>query len=91
VHFNVRAPAGANSQLFCQQHQEDINHIVYDIITDMHGSIAAEHGIGAMKRDVLQRLGNPAKLIAMRAIKKALDPHNIMNPGRVIDSFDDHS
>ncbi len=84
VHFNVRAPEGADALHFYVQHHEDISHIVHDIVADMHGSISAEHGIGTLKRDELQRLGDPGKLTAMRAIKAALDPLNLMNPGRVI-------
>ncbi len=84
VHFNVRAPAGVDATLFVEQHQADISHIVHNIIADMRGSISAEHGIGALKRSELQRLGDPGKLSAMRAIKAALDPLNIMNPGRVV-------
>jgi FAD/FMN-containing dehydrogenase len=84
VHFNVRAPDGADAALFYDQHHEDVSRIVHDIVADMDGSISAEHGIGTLKRDELQRLGNPGKLAAMRAIKSALDPHGIMNPGRVI-------
>jgi FAD/FMN-containing dehydrogenase len=47
------------------------------------GSISAEHGIGVMKRDDLARLGDPARLAAMRAVKQALDPLGIMNPGKI--------
>jgi FAD/FMN-containing dehydrogenase len=48
------------------------------------GSVAAEHGIGRLKTDDLQRYGDPGKLAAMRAIKAALDPFGIMNPGAVL-------
>jgi FAD/FMN-containing dehydrogenase len=84
VHFNVRAPTGADATDFYLQHHEAVSRIVHDIIVNMGGSISAEHGIGALKRDELIRLGDPGKLAAMRAIKAALDPRNIMNPGRVI-------
>jgi FAD/FMN-containing dehydrogenase len=80
VHFNIRVPDSD----FYARHHEAISRIVHDIVADMHGSISAEHGIGTLKRDELQRLGDPGKLGAMRAIKAALDPLNIMNPGRVI-------
>jgi FAD/FMN-containing dehydrogenase len=50
----------------------------------MDGSISAEHGIGRLKREELARLGDPLELEQMRAIKRALDPHNIMNPGKLI-------
>jgi FAD/FMN-containing dehydrogenase len=84
VHYNVRPPAGVDDMDFYQQHHEEVSGMVHDIIVDMGGSISAEHGIGALKREELKRLGNPGKLVAMRAIKSALDPQNIMNPGRVV-------
>jgi FAD/FMN-containing dehydrogenase len=84
VHYNVRSPAGEDAEIFYNAHQQQISSIVHDVVVAMNGSISAEHGIGALKRDELQRLGDPGKLAAMRAIKAALDPYNIMNPGRVI-------
>ena len=50
----------------------------------MQGSVSAEHGIGRLKVDDLERYANPVKLHAMRAIKAALDPNGIMNPGAVL-------
>jgi FAD/FMN-containing dehydrogenase len=50
----------------------------------MGGSISAEHGIGRLKRDELVRLADPLELEQMRAIKRALDPNNIMNPGKLV-------
>ena len=58
--------------------------MVYDLVTLAGGSISAEHGIGQMKLADLERLAPPAKLHAMRAIKEALDPLGIMNPGKLI-------
>ena len=49
-----------------------------------HGSISAEHGIGRLKREELERYAPPAALATMRAIKRALDPNGIMNPGKVL-------
>jgi FAD/FMN-containing dehydrogenase len=54
----------------------------------MGGSVSAEHGIGRLKVDDMRRYGDPAKLVAMRAIKDALDPHGIMNPGAVVPAPD---
>ncbi len=84
VHFNLRPPAGADDAAFHRQHHTAVSAMVHDIVTDMGGSISAEHGIGALKRGELHRLADPGKLAAMRAIKAALDPLGIMNPGRVI-------
>jgi FAD/FMN-containing dehydrogenase len=57
---------------------------VHDLVHEMGGSISAEHGIGRLKVDDLERYGDPGKLAAMRAIKTALDPAGIMNPGAVL-------
>ena len=57
---------------------------VHDLVHVHGGSISAEHGIGRLKRADLERYGDPARLAAMRAIKTALDPHGIMNPGAVL-------
>lgn len=77
VHFHVRGEA-------VRGHETEISHMVYDLVTLAGGSISAEHGIGQMKIDELERLGPPAKLHAMRAIKRALDPLGLMNPGKLI-------
>ena len=56
---------------------------MHDLIAAYHGSISAEHGIGTLKAAELVRLGDPGKLAAMRAIKTALDPKGILNPGKI--------
>jgi FAD/FMN-containing dehydrogenase len=48
------------------------------------GSISAEHGIGTTKREELERLSSPARMMALRAIKRAFDPHELMNPGKLV-------
>jgi len=83
VHFNVRAPAGAGED-WVEADGKAVSAFVHDLVTAAGGSISAEHGIGQMKRDELGRLGDPARLGAMRAIKRALDPRNIMNPGKLV-------
>ncbi len=87
VHFNVRAPAGAGAG-WVEEEGEEVSRFVHDLVTAAGGSISAEHGIGQMKLAELARLGDPARLGAMRAIKRALDPGNIMNPGKLVPSFD---
>ena len=57
---------------------------MHDLVHEMQGSVSAEHGIGRLKVDDLERYANPVKLHAMRAIKAALDPNGIMNPGAVL-------
>jgi FAD/FMN-containing dehydrogenase len=77
VHFHVRGDG-------VREHGPAITQMVYDLVTLAGGSISAEHGIGQMKLEELERLGPPAKLHAIRAIKRALDPLGLMNPGKLI-------
>jgi len=83
VHFNVRAPAGA-AAAWVEEEGEAVSRYVHDLVTAAGGSISAEHGIGQMKLAELARLSDPARLHALRAIKRALDPFNIMNPGKLV-------
>ena len=84
LHFNVRPPAEGDARTWVTAHGAAVTALVFDLVTAAGGSISAEHGIGSVKRDELARLGNPAKLAAMRAVKAALDPLGIMNPGKVV-------
>jgi len=84
IHFNVRAPLGSDSAAWVDTNAAAITAAVNDLVVAAHGSIAAEHGVGSIKAAELARVGNPAKLAAMRAIKTALDPFGIMNPGKII-------
>ncbi|SHN27213.1 FAD-binding oxidoreductase [Rhizobacter sp. OV335] len=84
LHYNVQAPEGGDARQFLQQHEAAVNTIVYDAVGASGGSISAEHGIGALKRDELAQRKSPVALGLMRAIKAALDPNGLMNPGRVV-------
>lgn len=84
VHFHVAAPAGVNADDWTRDPGKAISALVHDLVVAAGGSISAEHGIGQMKRDELSRLEDPARLAAVRAIKQALDPLGIMNPGKLI-------
>ncbi|MBK5205518.1 MAG: FAD-binding oxidoreductase, partial [Polaromonas sp.] len=84
LHYNVQAPAGGDAQVFLRDHEEEVNALVYDSVARFGGSISAEHGVGSLKRDKLEQHKSPVALGMMRAIKQALDPHNLMNPGRVL-------
>jgi len=84
VHFHVRAPAGAEPARWYAEDAPVITRFVHDAVVALGGSIAAEHGIGQMKLGELERLGPPSRLHAMRAIKAALDPLGILNPGKLI-------
>ncbi|WUR15872.1 FAD-binding oxidoreductase [[Empedobacter] haloabium] len=83
LHFNVAPPAGIGNEAFLAN-QEAVNRVVHDSVARHEGSISAEHGIGALKRDELARYKDPVALRLMRAIKTALDPYNLMNPGKIL-------
>jgi FAD/FMN-containing dehydrogenase len=88
VHFNVRAPEGSGEG-WLEEDGAAVTALVHDLVTAAGGSISAEHGIGRMKRGELARLGGDARLFAMRAIKRALDPAGIMNPGKLVPPDDE--
>jgi FAD/FMN-containing dehydrogenase len=83
LHFNVAPPAGVAHEDFLQR-QAEVNRVVHDSVAAFGGSISAEHGIGALKRDELARYKSPVELNLMRAIKAALDPLGLMNPGKIL-------
>ena len=83
IHFNVSQPIGADKQAFLAD-WEGMNEVVHEIVAQHQGSFSAEHGIGRLKRDLLARKKDPVALDVMRAIKAALDPLGIMNPGKVL-------
>ncbi len=83
VHFNVRAPAGSGPA-WAESEGEAITSYVHDLVTEADGSISAEHGIGQMRIHELARLAGAARLGALRAIKQAIDPAGIMNPGKLV-------
>lgn len=83
LHYNVAPPEGVGHDVFLA-HQGAINRLVHDSVDAHGGSISAEHGIGALKRDELVRYKSDVEMNMMRAIKMALDPLGIMNPGKVL-------
>ena len=83
VHYNVSAPEGVAPGAFVM-HTAEINRIVHDSVARVGGSISAEHGLGQLKRDEIQRYKSPLELELMRKLKRALDPQGIMNPGKVL-------
>lgn len=83
LHYNV-FPAPGRSRADHAHQREAIKTAVHDLVAGMGGSVAAEHGVGRLKVGDLERYGDPAKLAAMRAIKAALDPRGILNPGAVL-------
>lgn len=84
VHFHVLAPPGSVRGAWEEQEGKRISMLVHDLVTDWGGSISAEHGIGQMKLGEFARLGDPARLGVLRAVKQALDPLGILNPGKLV-------
>jgi len=83
LHFNCQAPAGWSKPQF-MQYGDAISGAIYDLVTAYGGSISAEHGIGRIKVDELAHYRTKIELDVMRSLKRALDPQNLMNPGKVI-------
>ena len=84
LHYNVQAPPGTDAAAFLRDEENAINALVYDAVSAHGGSISAEHGIGVLKREQLAQRKDPTALAMMRAIKAALDPQGLLNPGRVL-------
>jgi FAD/FMN-containing dehydrogenase len=84
LHFNLSEPADRADRPGFLALQEDLSEAVHACVREFRGSISAEHGIGQLKRGLLARHKDPVALAAMSAIKRALDPHGIMNPGKVL-------
>ena len=84
LHYNVQCPAGADGTQFLAQHEQQVNKLVYDNVLRFAGSISAEHGVGSLKRDELPHYKSAVALDMMRAVKRALDPLKVLNPGRVV-------
>jgi D-lactate dehydrogenase (cytochrome) len=82
IHFNLTQPPGADKAAFIAR-WEEFNRIVHDLVKSYSGSISAEHGIGLVKRDELRHYAAPLDVELMRVVKRALDPNNIMNPGKI--------
>ena len=76
IHFNVLLGDDARA--------EDVNATVHAIVAEFAGSITAEHGIGRYRRDELPLHRGPAEMALMHAVKRAVDPRNVMNPGAVL-------
>jgi FAD/FMN-containing dehydrogenase len=83
IHFNVSQPIGADIKAFLAQWKA-MNDVVHEIVRQFGGSISAEHGIGQLKRDLLRQTKDPVALDLMRTLKSTLDPHGILNPGKVL-------
>ena len=84
LHYNVQVPEGQDGKAFLEEKEGMVNELVYDAVAQFGGSFSAEHGVGALKADKLERYKSPVALSMMRAIKQALDPQGILNPGCVL-------
>lgn len=83
LHYNVTAPENTEDSVFIFE-QGKINQLVHDNVHRHKGSISAEHGLGALKKEEILRYKSPLEIQMMRSIKNTFDPHQIMNPGKVI-------
>jgi D-lactate dehydrogenase (cytochrome) len=84
IHFNFSQPVGVDGKAFMAQADDLVHDAIYEIVLRLGGSISAEHGIGQLKADLLRQVKDPVALQMMRAIKTALDPRNILNPGKML-------
>jgi FAD/FMN-containing dehydrogenase len=83
LHFNVNQREGTDPQAFAGR-EAVLRRAIHDLVAQSGGSISAEHGIGILKVEELRRYAQPTELAAMHRIKQALDPHGILNPGKVL-------
>lgn len=83
IHFNFSQPVGVDGKAFMAG-AEPVHAAIYDIVTRLGGSVSAEHGIGQLKTELLRQVKDPVALEMMQAIKAALDPNGILNPGKVL-------
>ncbi|MHA6729421.1 FAD-binding oxidoreductase [Devosia sp. A369] len=84
IHFNFSQPIGADAKAFMAASDEKLHEAIYEIVLKLGGSVSAEHGIGQLKVDLLKQVKDPVALDMMRAIKAALDPQGILNPGKML-------
>jgi len=83
IHYNCSMPNAADNQALLTS-QGEVNRIVYDLVEALGGSISAEHGLGQLKREEIGHYKSALELDLMRKVKQALDPNNLMNPGKVL-------
>jgi FAD/FMN-containing dehydrogenase len=83
IHYDVLQPLDMSRDAF-ESKSDAIEQAVYDCIDRFEGSISAEHGVGLARRDDIARRKQPAEIAMMRAVKAALDPQGIMNPGKML-------
>jgi FAD/FMN-containing dehydrogenase len=84
IHYNVSMMDAAQNNAFIAQQEAAVNKQVYAVVRELNGSISAEHGLGQLKREAIRDYKDPLELELMRTVKQALDPHGLMNPGKVL-------
>jgi FAD/FMN-containing dehydrogenase len=84
IHYNISLMDVEKNSAFIAQNEAAVNRIVYEIVFALNGSISAEHGLGQLKRDTIRNYKDPLELELMRGLKNTLDPHELMNPGKVV-------
>jgi FAD/FMN-containing dehydrogenase len=83
LHFNLNQTPGSDRDTFLAR-EPAIKRALHDLVREFGGSFSAEHGIGKLKVEELERYASPVELDLMRAIKHALDPNGVLNPGKVL-------
>jgi len=83
LHFNLSLPEAAANPAFIAR-QPEVHRLIHDLVHALNGSISAEHGIGQLKREEILRYKSGAEMALMRAVKQALDPRGLMNPGKLL-------
>jgi FAD/FMN-containing dehydrogenase len=83
IHYNCSKAERQEAKEFFEEAPE-VNHIVYEVVHSLGGSISAEHGLGVLKRDEIRHYKSEIEMDLMRSIKRTLDPHGLMNPGKVL-------
>ena len=83
IHFNLLQPKAMDRDDFLSR-WDRMNRLVHDVAVELDGSFSAEHGIGRLKRGDMERYKSAVELDLMRTLKSALDPNNIMNPGKIL-------
>ena len=81
LHYNLSVPVELAAD---SKRASGVTKTIYDLVAELGGSFSAEHGIGVLKKDHLERYRGGAELELMRRLKRALDPEQILNPGKVI-------
>lgn len=84
VHYNISLCDAAANKGFIAQQESAVNRLVYEVIRELGGTISAEHGIGQLKHDILPAFKDPVEYELMQSIRQMLDPHGLMNPGKMI-------